>query len=483
MNTTRKPRRVALFVGVDEYRDSSIPALSGAVADARALHEFFASHEGQLDAAEVLANPTAGDVLDKIGEITGTLTSGDFFLFFFAGHGIVDEKGQNLVCADTRLFKGNLNGGFPLDNVTGKEKWNMAVILDACRSPLDRVRAIGNMPRKGTSRDIGYYESLVASRRSEDASLSVLCSCDEGMTAGEVGDGGSGIHGLFTLALLDVLNAAAESGRGMFFDQTLGDEIGSRMREIAGSGGNSNQRPWIKASGASPMLYLATMDMGPLYDLIHEFQKGGWISPDVAGECIKAVGGSCADPRVGKGIFEAIRFVSEWDSERLQKEPPCETASAILNALCQNMDESEQPPPPAPLVVPVSMDAGGTARRLSAQERRRLRAAAAGVVGRWRADGAMSQALGRMAAAQTDREALDAVRAAETALRDAFVGENCKAAAVGSEFANRVERLFSESTWNTLRHDLFALSDPTDVEEALRSLFMVAGACCRFGHY
>ena len=482
MGSTDKPRRVALFVGVNEYRDTSIPALSGAVADAKALHAFFSSHEGQFDATEILANPTAGDILDKIGEMTASLSVGDFFLFFFAGHGIVDEKGQNLVCSDTRIFKGNLNGGFPLDNVTGKEKWNMAIILDACRSPLDRVRAIGNVPRKGTSRDIGFYESLVAGRRSEDASLSVLCSCDEGMTAGEVGDGTTGCHGLFTLALLDVLNAAADGRHGIYFDQNLGDEIGQRMREIAREGGNSNQRPWIKASGASPMLYLATMDIDPLYDWVRDFQKGGWISPDVAGECIKAVGGSAANPVVGKGIFEAIRFMAEWGRERLCEEPPREMASALLNALCQNVREPAQPDSPQPFVT-VQVDAEGDmpSRPLSVQERRRLRTAAEGVVGRWRADGAMRAALGRMAAAQTDREALDALRDAEAALRDAFVGENFKAAAVGSEYANRVERLFSDSTWNTLRHELFSLYNPTAVDDALGALFKVAGACCRIG--
>ncbi len=329
MEQTRKPRRVALFVGVDEYEDTSIPTLSGAVADARALHVFFASRPNQFDMSVLLENPTCGDVFKKVVELSSELCEGDLFLFYFAGHGMDDGGKQKLLCSDTIQGKRCLVNEFDLRHVAGNEKWNVAVILDACRTKLDATR--GMEARVGERRDLDFYDGLVKSRNADDASLAVLFSCDEGKTAGEVKGRG---HGLFSLALLDVLERADKKGRGWCFDQNLGDEIGKTMQRLADN--DSGQRPWIKASGTPPLFFLPSMDVQPLIDWTVAFQKAGWLSVDESAECQKAF---TSPNNRAKGLYETIRFFSQWGRMRENEAAPDETASAIIRAICATIDE------------------------------------------------------------------------------------------------------------------------------------------------
>ncbi len=346
MEQTGKPKRVALFVGVDKYGDASIPPLSGAVADARSLYDFFAAHPNQFDRAELLEDPTSDMVLKSVQSLSANLSQGDFFLFYFAGHGMADGDKQKLLCTNTLQGKRSLTNTFEMDEVAGPEKWNVAVILDACRTKLDATRGMG--VRVGERRDLDFYDALVKSRKAEDASLAVLFSCDEGKTAGEVK---GRRHGLFTLALLDVLNRADQSGRGWCFDQNLGDEIGKTMRELAGS--DSGQRPWIKASGTPPLFFLPSMKAQPLIDWTVAFQKDGWLSVDESAECQKAF----TSPHAGaKGFYETVRFFSQWDKMRENESMPAETASTIIKALCANScakgEDAKSPPPPASPEMP-----------------------------------------------------------------------------------------------------------------------------------
>lgn len=477
MDIAREPRRVALFVGVDEYADKSIPALSGAVADARSLHAFFSSRPKQFDVAELLENPTSDAVFDKVSSLSSDLGEGDLFMFFFAGHGMDDGGKQKLLCSNTRQGRRSLTNAFELDEVAGNEKWNVAVVLDACRTKLDGSRGVGERVCSG-KRDLEFYDALVKSRAPGDASLTVLFSCDEGKTAGEVKGKN---HGLFTLALLDVLGRADKDGTPWCFDQNLGDEIGRTMRRLADS--DSGQRPWIKASGTPPLFFLPSMDLKPLVDWTRSLQDSGLLSLDEAAECQKALGATSPSP-CAKGLFEAIRFFSQWGESRKSELAPEKTAAVVIKALCGGMNAAS-----LPHAFPAVADSGGTEakdetgvmppRPLSGMEMRRLRETAAAAIGRWCAEETMRSALGRMASAQTNADAMSAIGSAEAVVRDAFVRENCIESGMGAGSARRLPPLFSPKTWGTLRNEVFGLLVPSDVDAALRSFFGVVGACCR----
>lgn len=342
MNTVKnkKNKRAALFVGVDKYTDSAIHPLAGAVADARALHEFFSVRKEQFDVVEFLENPTSDAIFDKLDEMQKNLAAGDFLLFFFAGHGMDVNGRQQLVCGNSRLRGAFLSNSFDPANVReNHEDLNVAIVLDACRTPLERKR--GDTARRGERRDIEYYGELVGEHASESGSMCVLCSCDEGKTAGEVTKDGVS-HGLFTLGLLDVLAKADDQHRAWYFNQDLAIEIGTAMDSLSLDGAKGGQRPWIKASGTPPMFFLPNIDMAPLKKWVWNLSGREVIPSDIAGECLKALEGKSDRPGAS-GIFETIRFFSRWEDARKSGESPEQTVAAILEALCRTEYRVESP--------------------------------------------------------------------------------------------------------------------------------------------
>ncbi len=474
MSNADKHRRVALFVGVDDYDDASIPNLSGAVADASALYEFFASRHNQFDTVAVLKNPKSDDVFIKVQELSADLREGDFFMFYFAGHGVVDDNKQKLLCSNTRRGKRSLANEFDLRHVAGEERWSVAVILDACRSRLDTSRALE--PRVCERRDLDFYDSLVKSRNPKDASLTILFSCDEGLTAGEVTGRG---HGLFTLALLDVLERADTEHYGWRFDQNLSNEIGAAMRRLSDK--DSNQRPWIRASGEPPVFFFPSMDIAPLKAWLSRMNAANVILDDTAAECLKALGGT-SDKVGAKGIFEAIRFFSNWNREKENKEADVEkVAAVILESLCKAETRIEWRDRPSshvanPVPSPLS-------HSLSPEERRRLGAVADGVTIAWRRKNRMARACEAMKSAATEDEALEAIKEAEEAVRDEFVRENPETG-IDRGPLNRLEPLFTSQEWNNL-WSYVRKSIPDDsqclceADRALSRLFRLSTVCCR----
>ncbi len=469
----RKNRRVALFVGVDEYNDPSIPSLSGAVADAKSLYDFFASCPNQFDEAEKMVNPTSDQLLEKVQALSADLSKGDFFLFYFAGHGMADGGKQKLLCANTRRGKRSLTNTFELDEVAGPEKWNVAVILDACRTPLDRMR--GFEARVADKRDLAFYDALVKSRNDNDASLSILFSCDEGRTAGEVRG-----HGLFTLALLDVLKQAQQDHRGWRFDQNLGEEIGRTMRQLADS--DSGQRPWIKASGTPPLFFLPNKDLAPLLAFVDDLRQDSLLSVDESAECQKAVGGSSSFP-CAKGIFETIGFFSNWEEERQKESTPKDVAATMLKAYYgAAMAGGGATPAAAPAVTAAPEDEAPceSSRPLPEEVVKRLRGAAEGITDEWRGRKPMEKAREAMLNARTEHDALASLREAERTLQDEFVHKNNQDAN-GMDVLplRRLAPLFSSREWNVLWRELPDESQcQCETDRALLNLFRLATTLC-----
>ena len=337
MPPSRNPKRVALFAGVNQYKDPTIHELKGAVEDARTLRDFFDAHPGQFDETRLLENPTNDEILDSLDDLTKGLDAGDFLLFFFAGHGVNEGSSQKLLCRDTRRRGGVLNNAFDLKNVDQPQPWHVAAVLDACRTELSVTRGAG--VRCGDTRDLDYYDAVISGRRTAGAgsgSISILCSCDKGMTAGEFQmPGESTTHGLFTMAMLNVLRRADESHRGWNFGQDLGQAIAVEMKTLAARSGtgDAEQRPWIEASGDAPLFFKPSLDLEPLRDWVYWFRKDGGITPDEETKCLGVLAGA-SDAPSAKGIFETIRFFSEWSEGVGNGELPRAYVSTVLRALC-----------------------------------------------------------------------------------------------------------------------------------------------------
>ncbi len=80
----------ALIIGINQYDDSDIRSLTGALQDARALHKLL-SEKYFFDHIQLLENPDRDAIIDAFDELDFQAAEGDNVLIFYAGHGKWDQ--------------------------------------------------------------------------------------------------------------------------------------------------------------------------------------------------------------------------------------------------------------------------------------------------------------------------------------------------------------------------------------------------------
>lgn len=246
-------KRHALFVGVDLYADGHIPDLSCAVSDATDLHGFFKYGAG-YDRVVLLQNPAGKkDVLGAVRELTAGLGSGDFFLFFFAGHGFRVGENHVLVCAkdDYEDVKYE-DDGLPLGQLKRRLSgaFDCALFLDACQSDILATRGGEGI----AERDLSLILEDVPRTDCSNGALAVVTSCDAGQTAAELSEAR---HGLFTMAMLDMLKEAQGAHTRLELSDNFRMNLGQRMKQIAADSRlSTEQRPRFSCTGDSCLVIL-----------------------------------------------------------------------------------------------------------------------------------------------------------------------------------------------------------------------------------
>ena len=245
-------KRHALFVGVDQYADGHIPNLSCAVSDATDLHGFFKYGAG-YDRVELLQNPAGKkEVLGAVRGLTAGLGSGDFFLFFFAGHGFRVGENHVLVCA--KDFYEDVkyeDDGLPLGQLKRRllGAFNSALFLDACQSDILATRGGEGI----AERDLSLIHEA-QNGEMHGGALTIVTSCDAGQTAAELS---AARHGLFTMAMLDLLKSAQGAHTRIDLSDAFRVRLGRKMGEIAVRFGlPTNQRPRFSCTGDSGFVLL-----------------------------------------------------------------------------------------------------------------------------------------------------------------------------------------------------------------------------------
>ncbi|MBR4614333.1 MAG: SUMF1/EgtB/PvdO family nonheme iron enzyme [Kiritimatiellae bacterium] len=245
-------KRHALFVGVDQYADGHIPNLSCAVSDATDLHGFFKYGAG-YDQVELLPNPSSKkEVLGKVRSLTTGLGSGDFFLFFFAGHGFRVGENHVLVCSNDLYDDVKYeDDGLPLGQLKRRLSgaFNSALLLDACQSDILAMRGGEGI----AERDLSLIHAAPPVMAG-DGALTIVTSCDAGQTAAELSERR---HGLFTVAMLDLLREAQRAHSRIDLSDAFRLSLGRRMGEIAARFGlPTEQRPRFSCTGNSCFILL-----------------------------------------------------------------------------------------------------------------------------------------------------------------------------------------------------------------------------------
>jgi hypothetical protein len=217
--------RKALIVGIDHY--THIGSLSGCVNDAHSMRAALERHaDGTLNfvSPRVLTGPGADQPVPKrvLKEAVRELFADDaeIALFYFAGHGYIEDTGGFLCASDSASG----DDGLALSEVmtlanTSKAK-NKVIILDSCHSGV-----AGNNPVSATMAEI-------------TDGVTILTASTANQYAMETPGGGSGV---FTSLFVDALNGAAAN--------LVGDITpGSVYAHIDQSLGSWAQRPVFKTN-------------------------------------------------------------------------------------------------------------------------------------------------------------------------------------------------------------------------------------------
>jgi uncharacterized caspase-like protein len=246
-------------VGVDQYQDKQITPLQGAAADAHALADALVKYSG-FDPEHVILlatdqpperQPTKGNILVRLSNISTLIPKDGLLVFSFAGHGI--ERGGEAfllssdakVSNDIRVVQETAVGAGHIKQwIRDMGIRQVVMLLDACRNDptagrSDTPNRMGESYRKAFSfdvrnHDVEAFATLYATRVGERAYL----YAEKG-------------HGYFTWALLEGLAGAAANPAG---EVTLGSleryvqETVPRLVKVD-LGSSVDQRPFSEVGG------------------------------------------------------------------------------------------------------------------------------------------------------------------------------------------------------------------------------------------
>jgi Tfp pilus assembly protein PilF len=196
--------RWAIVVGLDRYKNSEVPPLHGAIADAKAIAsalvryaDFNPDHVFLL-ASDATVKPTASAILDKFVELKKQVRHGDLVLFYFAGHGVeVDGRRYLLtyeadVGSSGSLRTTTLQVSDLMQEVEGLPLSDRIIMVDACRD--DPINAGQRQPNLATS----TMEAAFTLQASGEAGVrATFLSCKRGQSAYEWGEKGRGFFSYF----------------------------------------------------------------------------------------------------------------------------------------------------------------------------------------------------------------------------------------------------------------------------------------------
>lgn len=254
-----KGRRIALIVGVSEYRDASVN-LRYADDDARAIFDLLTSPglgpaTFKREDVRLLLNEqaTVTGINTGLRDFLQRATEKDFVLFFFAGHGVPDPNRLTdlyLMAHDTDPE--NISGTGILmrhvrEEISRIRARDVLILTDACHSAgiaaPESFRGITVNP---------IHETFLKRLRHASGGLAILTASEAAQISVEGERWGS--HGVFTYYLLQGLKGAADEDRDRIV--TLG-ELMEFVREGVRVDTESRQVPAIGATSFDRQLPLA----------------------------------------------------------------------------------------------------------------------------------------------------------------------------------------------------------------------------------
>lgn len=253
-----KSKRFAIVIGVDQYADTQISTLGGAVNDAKTLANALVQYAGfPADQVVLLASdqpaerqPTRGNILRRLSNLAAVLPKDGLLLLSFAGHGIERGGQAFLLPSDAQVSNDvDLLEQTAINVKQVKEKiqktgvGQVLMILDACRNdPVGRANADNPLTPAYTR---GFNFDV---RNREVTAFATLYATAVGARAYEYKERK---QGYFTWELVEALKGKAANERGEVtlagLVKYLQETVPKRVLLDLGAG--KDQRPFAVVEG------------------------------------------------------------------------------------------------------------------------------------------------------------------------------------------------------------------------------------------
>jgi ankyrin repeat protein len=181
----------ALVMGIDNYK--FLPKLKTAINDARTVASVLKQNYGFE--VELLIDAERSDLLLSLGKFRNTLSKQDNLLIYYAGHGWLDEAGDEGYWLPANAENDNTINWVSNSSITttlkAMDAKHVLVIADSCYS--------GKLARgfHVVQRTLGYLSRLSGKR--------ARCVISSGGLEPVIDSGGKGLHSVFASALVDAL--------------------------------------------------------------------------------------------------------------------------------------------------------------------------------------------------------------------------------------------------------------------------------------
>ncbi|MCB1178333.1 MAG: caspase family protein [Leptospiraceae bacterium] len=149
-------KRYAIIIGINKYSDSGIASLSKARNDAKAIGKILKKN-GAFDAIALMTDdadpndterlfPTKQNIEEKLNSFLARANPEDMFVFFFSGHGISNEKGEDFLITQNTSLEYKEASALPVNWVVEKfrekEISKLLLVLDACRETVYKSKSV-----------------------------------------------------------------------------------------------------------------------------------------------------------------------------------------------------------------------------------------------------------------------------------------------------------------------------------------------------
>ena len=256
----------ALLVGINNYPNDISP-LRYCVADVVAFRDALVNVAGfkrdkiflMTDEMEGQMEPTNINVIMRLGILAKQIQPEDTFVFYFSGHGIVNDGSSFLLAANSNTVTQDTleMSAVPLDRVSkilsSVKDQQLLTVIDACRNHPETGRSgEDNVLTDDFSKGFKIRRSSSGGQPSVSATL---YACNVGERAYEWEEKG---HGVFSYYLLEGLNGEAVNSQGEVTVTGLAEYTQSNVVKWAEEYRGKKQTPWLSLQSRAKLV-LATL--------------------------------------------------------------------------------------------------------------------------------------------------------------------------------------------------------------------------------